>query len=120
MQRCEKIQKYILLILLTKPYKLLLNWSQHNSYETSHKPYEMFFQKNQPPKNQIFKIFQKFSNIIVKNIIISALKMLRHQNINLFPNFSVRLKKIIFRNPKMDIFKMSKNVQKRNLMGSLK
>jgi hypothetical protein len=32
----------------------------------------------------------------------------------------VHLKKIILRNPKMDIFKMSKNVQNRNLMGSLK
>ena len=36
------------------------------------------------------------------------------------PDFSVRRKKIILRNPKMDIFKMSKNVQNRNLMGSLK
>jgi hypothetical protein len=33
------------------------------------------------------------------------------------PDFSVRQKKIILRNPKMDIFK---NVQNRNLMGSLK
>ena len=37
-----------------------------------------------------------------------------------FPDFSVHKKKIILRNPKMDIFKMSKNVQNRNLMGSLK
>jgi hypothetical protein len=33
------------------------------------------------------------------------------------PDFSVRQKKIILRNPKMDIFI---NVQNRNLMGSLK
>ena len=46
--------------------------------------------------------------------------MLRHKNTNLFPDFSERLKKIIFRNPKMDIFKMSKNVQKRKIKGSFK
>ena len=38
----------------------------------------------------------------------------------LFSDFSVHKKKIILRNPKMDILKMSKNVQNRNLMGSLK
>ena len=46
--------------------------------------------------------------------------MLRHQTTNLFPDFSVRPKKIIFRNPKMDILKMSKNVQKRKIKGSFK
>ena len=46
--------------------------------------------------------------------------MLRKLITFLFPDFSVRQKKIISNNWKMDIFKMSKNVQNRNLMGSLK
>jgi hypothetical protein len=75
------------------------------------------FSKKSTPKKPDF---QKISKNFIKNIITFALEMLRRQNINLFPDFSVRPKKIIFRNPKMDIFKMSKNVQKRNLMGSLK
>ncbi len=43
------------------------------------------------------------------------------QVINIFiPDFSVRQKKIPSRNPKMDIFKMSKNVQIVKMKGSFK
>ena len=59
----------------------------------------------------------KFLEKIFKNFL---LFMLRQLITYLYPDFSVRQKKIISNNWKMDIFKMSKNVQNRNLMGSLK
>ena len=64
--------------------------------------------------------FSKKPKILEKIFKNFLLFMLRQLITHLFLDFSVRQKKIISNNWKMDIFKMSKNVQNRNLMGSLK
>ncbi len=65
-------------------------------------------------------VFQNFSKIQIRILYFTLPFSERQFQTFLFSDFSVRSKKIILRNPKMDIFKMSKNVQNRNLMGSLK
>jgi hypothetical protein len=64
--------------------------------------------------------FSKFLNFTHSNITFSLPFSERKIQSFLFSDFSMRLKKIILKNLKMDIFKMFKNVQNRNLMGSLK
>ena len=81
-----------------------LFWSLHNSYETSHKPYESRMSKKRPFKTG----FSKKSKIYGKMGFKIHTEYAAMKNNRIVPDFSVRWKKIISRNSKMDIYKCPK------------